>query len=111
MNSLPRWLISITDIPLPRQSSISSPARESTSAGSMAGPALKLKILDISAPSGTEVRSRLRRRRRRCRRRHFTVAIAVAVDVALLDALQARELLALGERDQGDALGGAAHHA
>src|SRR5581483_4890219 len=42
MNSLPRWLISITDMPLPRQSSISSCARASTCSGSIAGPALKL---------------------------------------------------------------------
>src|SRR5438046_898373 len=41
----------------------------------------------------------------------FTMAVAIAVDVALLDALQARELLALGERDQGHALSGAAHYA
>src|SRR6185503_5844252 len=55
----------------------------------------------------------------RFRRRHFlvgiavaavpTVAIAVAVaEVALLDALEAGELLALVERDQRHALGGAA---
>ena len=48
MNSLPRWLISITHMPVPCQSSISSPARASTSSGSTAGPALKLKIRDIS---------------------------------------------------------------
>ena len=43
MNSLPRWLISITDMPLPCQSSISSAAWRSTDSGSVAGPALKLK--------------------------------------------------------------------
>src|SRR5512147_2263093 len=43
MNSGPRWLISITDMPLPRQSSISSAACRSTLSGSAAGPALKLK--------------------------------------------------------------------
>src|SRR4030095_4758404 len=43
MNSLPRWLISITDMPLPCQSSISAAACCSTGAGSTAGPALKLK--------------------------------------------------------------------
>src|SRR3970282_38874 len=46
MNSLPRWLISITDMPLPCQSSTSSPARASTSAGSMAGTALALAQSD-----------------------------------------------------------------
>src|SRR5438132_394245 len=44
MNSLPRWLISITDMPDPCQSSISEAACASTSSGSTAGPALKLKI-------------------------------------------------------------------
>src|SRR6185369_1938346 len=41
-NSLPRWLISITDMPLPCQSSISAAALRSTASGSTAGPALKL---------------------------------------------------------------------
>src|SRR5262245_1195919 len=112
MNSGPRWLISITDMPVPRQSSISSPARARTSAGSMAGPALKLKMRDIQSLSVN----------RGCRSRRLgldiavgcsaavaalgtvPVAIAVAVDVALLDALEAGELLALVERDQRDAL-------
>src|SRR5216110_3785193 len=44
MNSLPRWLISITDMPDPCQSSISEAACASTSSGRTAGPALKLKI-------------------------------------------------------------------
>jgi len=43
MNSLPRWLISITDMPLPRQSSISSAAWRRTASGRVAGPGLKLK--------------------------------------------------------------------
>src|SRR2546423_509240 len=42
MNSLPRWLISITDMPDPCQSSISAAPRASTSSGRTAGPALKL---------------------------------------------------------------------
>ena len=37
-----RWLISITERPLPCQSSISAWARCSTAVGSAAGPALKL---------------------------------------------------------------------
>ena len=45
MNSLPRWLISITDMPLPCQSSISAAALLSTASGSTAGPALKLNTL------------------------------------------------------------------
>src|SRR3989338_2014772 len=47
MNSLPRWLISITDMPLPCQSRSSSRARCNTSSGSTAGPALKLNSLAI----------------------------------------------------------------
>src|SRR5437879_3954413 len=43
MNSFPRWLISITDMPEPCQSSISAAACASTSSGRTAGPALKLK--------------------------------------------------------------------
>src|SRR5947209_94500 len=42
MNSLPRWLISITDMPDPCQSSISAAACARTSSGRTAGPALKL---------------------------------------------------------------------
>src|ERR1019366_4651732 len=42
MNSLPRWLISITDIPDPFQSSISSAAWRKTGSGRAAGPGLKL---------------------------------------------------------------------
>jgi len=41
-NSLPRWLISITLMPLPCQSSISEAARCSTASGMAAGPAEKL---------------------------------------------------------------------
>src|SRR5471032_3357857 len=44
MNSGPRWLISMTDMPLPCQSSISAAACASTSFGSTAGPAEKLWI-------------------------------------------------------------------
>src|SRR5262249_10773833 len=101
-------------MPLPRQSSISSPERASPSAGSMAGPALKLKILDMG----------LVNRRSRSGRVRFDIAasigsgaavalgtvpiaVAISVDVALLDALEAGELLALAERDQRDALRGA----
>src|SRR5215468_7985270 len=42
MNSLPRWLISITDMPLPCQSSISAAALRKTGSGTTAGPGLKL---------------------------------------------------------------------
>jgi hypothetical protein len=42
-NSGDLWLISITDMPEPRQSSNSSRMRSSTESGSALGPALKLK--------------------------------------------------------------------
>src|SRR5947207_14688156 len=42
-NSGERWLISMTDMPEPRQSSNSSRMRSSTESGSALGPALKLK--------------------------------------------------------------------
>src|SRR5216683_4921874 len=42
-NSGERWLISMTDMPVPRQSSSSSRMRSSTGMGRAAGPALKLK--------------------------------------------------------------------
>src|SRR5260221_2041809 len=45
MNSLPRWLISMTDMPEPCQSSISSRAFSKTCCGRTAGPALKLNTL------------------------------------------------------------------
>src|ERR1043165_5771472 len=102
MNSLPRWLISITPMPEPCQSSISSPARDRTSAGSIAGPALKLKIRDISR--SVDGGGRPPRGWRRVGRRLAVIAvpavasIAVCVaQVALLDAFQARQLLALVE--------------
>src|SRR5215467_5223949 len=46
-----RWLISITDMPLPRQSSSSSRTRSRTARGRAAGPALKLKTRLVA---GTE---------------------------------------------------------
>ena len=90
MNSLPRWLISITDMPLPRQSSISSPARARTSAGSIAGPALKLKMRDISEPWVEELPAGAARS---CESPlppfPFPVAAVAVAQVALLDALEA----------------------
>src|SRR5690606_1487148 len=151
MNSLPRWLISMTDMPVPCQSRSSSAARASTSAGSIAGPALKLKMRDIrKGPASVErsvdggrrlglgrqvvrrlVAGRLARLGLRGRRfgvpavaavgamaaavgavaplRAVAAVRAVAVQLALLDALQARELLAFAERDERDALRRAAH--
>jgi hypothetical protein len=44
MKSFPRWLISITDMPLPCQSSISCAACSRTGSGNVAGPAPKLNM-------------------------------------------------------------------
>src|SRR6266853_749869 len=85
MNSLPRWLISITDIPEPCQSSISAAACASTSSGRTAGPALKLKT-------------------------RVSGLLPIFLVLFLLgDALHARELGALVEVDQPHPLGRAPH--
>src|SRR3989442_793318 len=86
MNSLPRWLISITDSPAPCQSSISAAACASTSSGSTAGPALKLN---------TRVTGLL--------------PIGGLFLFLLGDALDAGELGAFVEVDQPHALGRAPH--
>src|SRR5437899_2700710 len=84
MNSLPRWLISITDMPDPCQSSISAAACASTSSGRTAGPALKLKT-------------------------RVSGLLPILFFLFLLrDALDARELGALVEVDQAHPLGRAA---
>src|SRR5438552_8175260 len=85
MNSLPRWLISITDMPDPCQSSISEAACSRTSSGRTAGPALKLKT-------------------------RVSGLLPILLVLFLLgDALDARELGAFVEVDQAHALGRAPH--
>src|SRR4051812_29953612 len=99
MNSLPRWLISITDVPEPCQSSISAAACDSTSSGRAAGPALKLKTLFtglLPTVAASVVSADL--------------SVAVAFDFRRLgDALDAGEPGALVEVDQHHALRRAAH--
>src|SRR5438445_6150864 len=85
MNSFPRWLISITDMPDPCQSSISPAACPSTSSGRTAGPALKLKT------------------------RVSGLLPIFLVLFLLRDALDARELGALVEVDQAHPLRRAPH--
>src|SRR5882762_8822262 len=87
MNSLPRWLISITDMPDPCQSSISAAACSSTSSGRTAGPALKLKT------------------------RVSGLLPILLVLFLLRDALDARELGAFVQIDQAHALRRTAHFA
>src|SRR5882672_7135308 len=95
MNSLPRWLISITDMPEPCQSSISLAACSSTSSGRTAGPALKLKTRFATRMRGLGL---------------LPIRLTVPFFFFLLgDALDARELRALVEVDQAHALSRAAH--
>src|SRR5467141_3456738 len=85
MNSMPRWLISITDMPDPCQSSISAAACASTSSGRTAGPALKLNT---------------------------RVACLLPIYLVLFllgDALDAGELGAFVQVDEAHALSRAAH--
>src|SRR5262245_19153217 len=130
MNSGPRWLISMTHIPVPCQSSISADAWRRTSSGSTAGPALKLKTLPKTVPfyraqSFTPVdpapRTPLRQPSMNARgygilaippRRHLAL-LAVAVRAAAVPAVFLRRLGDLLDRgelgsrvevDQADAL-------
>src|SRR6266700_3528322 len=45
--SFERWLISITDIPIPGSATICARASSKTGTGNTAGPALKLKIRSV----------------------------------------------------------------
>src|SRR5674476_917325 len=90
-NSGPRWLISITLMPLPCQSSISLAASDKTSSGSVAGPAAKLNGRFIMIFFGNVVIKR--------------------VGIILDNALQAAQLGTFVEADQRDALRGAAEFA
>src|SRR5260221_2096153 len=97
-NSLPRWLISITDMPASCQLTSSHFAFSSTSTGMVPGPAPKLKMraagLVWSAAAVAAVAA--------------VAGFAIFV-VAIHDSLQARKLLARVEVDERHALGGTAH--
>src|SRR5689334_291766 len=104
-NSLPRWLISMTDMPAVCQLTSSHLAFSSTSTGIVAGPAPKLKmraagLICAAATITASVRGGLVSGRRILRRPgrggdRMAVAIAVAVLAVLLvavhDALHAAE--------------------
>src|ERR1043165_3511941 len=121
-NSWPRWLISITDMPASRQLRSSHLAFSSTSAGIVAGPAPKLKmraaglmccgvvrsVAAVRAVAFRAVRAVAFRAVRAVAVRAVPAVFAIVV-VAVHDALQAGEPLALGEVDERDALGRAAH--
>src|SRR5208282_1587560 len=93
-----RWLISMTDVPPPCQSSNSSRACCKTSSGSTAGPGEKLKAR--TAEILWIVGSRIGKL-------GFPVLILAR---QALDAFQAGELIALLQPDQSDTLGIAADH-
>src|SRR5205085_4501354 len=123
--SLPRWLISITDMPASCQLSSSHLAFSSTSAGIVAGPAPKLKmraaglmccrvvrsvaavrVVGFRAVPARAVAVRAVAARARAVRAvavRAVPAVFAIVVVAVHDALQARELLALGKVDERDA--------
>src|SRR3954467_9023376 len=102
MNSSPRWLISMTDMPLPCQSSISCAAFASTGSGSTAGPALKLNtraieslLVDLCVAAARRLRAGIRLAAAAVRFAVDRLAVAVTVAVRhvlrLLDRLHTRE--------------------
>src|SRR5947209_12146425 len=92
MNSLPRWLISITDMPASCQLTSSHFACSRTSTGMVAGPAPKLKMRASGLMSAAVAAVTA------------SVAVFAIVVVTIEDALQARELLALAQVDERHAL-------
>src|SRR5262245_36186585 len=112
MNSGPRWLISMTHMPEPCQSSISAAAWRSTSSGNTAGPALKLNTLAIGPLPGlgTGILA-VAAMAIRAVAVVPVAAIAAILDLGLGHRLDGGELRAGIEIDQRDALGGAAHFA
>src|ERR1700674_4775637 len=93
-NSLPRWLISITDMPASCQLTSSHFAFSSTSTGMVAGPAPKLKM-----PAAVLM----------CACAAVAVAVFAIVVVTVHDGLKSRKLLARIQVDEGHALRRAAH--
>src|SRR5687768_6410896 len=113
-NSLPRWLISITDMPASCQLTSSHLAFSSTSTGMVAGPAPKLKMRAAGLICDVVSRGRgLDDIPFRVGAPAVPVSVPVPVFaiffVTIEDALEAGELLALVEVDERHALGGAAH--
>src|SRR5687768_10708202 len=118
-NSLPRWLISITDMPASCQLTSSHLAFSSTSTGMVAGPAPKLKMrgergLTLGRAAGAFLAVALRGTAAFAALRFaFTRVVAVAVFaifvIAVEDALQSGELLALAQVDERHSLRRAAH--
>src|SRR5215831_4589663 len=99
-NSLPRWLISITDMPASCQLTSSHLAFSSTSTGMVAGPAPKLKMRaagltgDAAVARSIAVPVAVR----------FAMAVAVPVSVAVSVAVLAVFLVAIHDRLQAGEL-------
>src|SRR5471032_567002 len=109
MNSAPRWLISITDIPASCQLTSSHFAFSRTSTGMVAGPAPKLKMREAGLVWCAVSRARAVVAARLPVPAAVPVPVFAIFVVAIHDGLQARELLALVQVDEGHALGRAAH--
>src|SRR3954469_17453000 len=88
-NSLPRWLISITDMPAWCQLTSSRLARSSTSTGMVAGPAPKLKMRAAgwSLGAGVAIVVCLVAAVGKVVRLRFGAGVAVAVAVAVAIAV------------------------
>src|SRR5437868_6321172 len=96
-NSLPRWLISITDMPASCQLTSSHFAFSSTSTGIVAGPAPKLKMraAGLTGPLFAAFRTGftvLRVAAFLVRAAVLPVRVFAILVIAVEDALQAREL-------------------
>src|SRR5215469_14755942 len=102
MKALPRWLTSMTELPLPCQSSSSSRTCSRTSTGSVAGPEAKLNTRTGAG--------RLALCGRRSGIRRLAGDGVVLLSVEALDALDADQPLAFPEADEAHALGVAALH-
>src|SRR6516225_9163177 len=109
VKALPRWLTSMTEVPLPCQSSSSSRTCSSTSTGSVAGPAAKLNTRTSS------IALRFGRRWQLVGRVAGRVAGRgvgrvvrdpfLAVPIEALDAFDADQSLAFAETDEPHPLG------
>src|SRR3974377_1570558 len=102
MKALPRWLTSMTEVPLPCQSSSSSRTCSRTSTGSVAGPAAKLNTR--TSADRLALRGRRSHIGRRCSDRFRLLTLEA------LDALDADQSLALAEADEPHPLGVTALH-
>src|SRR5579859_7382902 len=121
MNALLRWLTSMTDMPLPCQSSSSSRACCRTSRGSVAGPAAKLKTRTTEHPFRVDTSGNAVGPADRCTPQYYLLGVAPVITFgalvlvvlrglrailrgSFLDPLDTREAFALGKPDQAHTL-------